>query len=105
MTLTKDNTYKNFRNFISKENIVILKDSSIVTLGKKDYIVKLKDMIQDGINKGTYKIKQEDTLQDLKHFQNFLRRNFKNYQNYKEIYPKSNQPSRIYGTAKAHKFN
>ena len=42
---------------------------------------------------------------DLKKFQDFLRRNFKDrFTHYKDIRPVSNQPDRLYATAKTHKF-
>ena len=34
----------------------------------------------------------------------FLYRNFYNYENYHKMYPLSNQPAKLYGTAKTHKF-
>ena len=107
-TLTEDDTCKNVKNLINSKNIVTLKgdkNSSIVILDTKDYIVKLKNIIQDSISKGTYEIKQEDTLQNVKCFQDFLRRNVNDYEHYKEMYPKSNQPARTYSTAKTQKFN
>ena len=43
---------------------------------------------------------------DLKRFQDFLHRNFKDrFIHYKDIRPVSNQPGRLYATAKTHKFN
>ena len=38
-------------------------------------------------------------------FQCFSYRNFKNHPSYDKIRPKSNQPARLYATAKTHKFN
>jgi len=46
----------------------------------------------------------DNTFKDLKHFQDFIYRNFKNYKHYDKMYPRSNQPGQIYGTAKTHKF-
>ena len=37
-------------------------------------------------------------------FQDILYRKFYNYESYKDIKPDSNQPKRLYGTAKTHKF-
>ena len=59
-------------------------------MNRSDYIEKPKVMIDDGIKKGIYEVTTDSTLQDLKRFQNFLYRNFKDYENYK-IYPHNNQ--------------
>ena len=45
------------------------------------------------------------TLLDLKHFQDFLYRNFKKHAQYDKMYPSSNQPAKFYGTVKTQKFN
>ena len=37
-------------------------------------------------------------------YRNFPYRNFHNYEHYKDMQPDSNQPARLYGTAKTHKF-
>ena len=62
-------------------------------------------MIQNGIRNGTYKQTEDTTLKDLKQFQGFLYRNFRSHRKYKQMTPSSNQPARLYGTAKTHKFN
>ena len=105
---TNDETYKNLKNLIRKSDIVILrgdKDSSVVIMNRSDYIEKLEGMIEGGVKKGTYKKTEDTTLQDLKKFQDFLYRNFYTYEHYKSMYPHSNQPAKLYGTAKTHKFN
>ena len=43
-------------------------------------------------------------MQDFKWFQDFLCQNFKKYEHYNEMNPESNEPAKIYGTAKTHKF-
>ena len=73
-------------------------------MDKSDYIQKLEDMIEEGINKGTYERGDDTTLQVLKRFQDLLYRNFYDYENYHKMYPHSNQPAKLYGTAKTHKF-
>ena len=73
-------------------------------MDKCDYIQKLEDMIEEGISKGTYERTDDTTLQDLKRFQDFLYRNFYYYINYQKIYPHSNQPAKLHGTAKTHTF-
>ena len=40
-------------------------------------------MIDDRIKKGIYEVTNDSTLQDLKHIQDFLHRNFKEYEHYK----------------------
>ena len=64
---------------------------------KPDYVTKLDTMIDDGIMRG-------NTLKELSRFQDFLYRNFHNYERYKDMQPDSNQLVRLYGTAKTHKF-
>ena len=81
------------------------KDPSVVTMNKSDYIEKLEGMIEEGVKKCTYKKTEDTTLQDLNKFQDFLYRNFYTYEHYKSMYPHSNQPAKLYGTAKSHKFN
>ena len=61
-------------------------------------------MIDDGIKNKIYEETTDNTLKDLKNFQDFLYRNFKDYENYDEMRPVSNQPARLYDTAKTHKF-
>ena len=63
-------------------------------------------MIDKAIAHGTYAPTTDSTLSDLKKFQNFLRRNFKEkFIYYKDMRPVSNQPGRLYASAKTHKFN
>ena len=104
---SEDFTYKNLKSLIQNQNIVILqgdKYSSVVIMDKSDYTQKLEDMIEEEISKGTYERTNDTALQDLKTFQDFLYRNFYNYENYHKMYPHSNQPAKLYGTAKTHKF-
>lgn len=61
-------------------------------------------MIGKGTRDGVYAETEDSTLQDLKHFQDFLYRNFKNYEHYEKIKPSSHQPAQLYGSAKTHKF-
>ena len=103
---TKDYTY-NFCRMIQNKDIVVVKgdkDSSVVIMKKSDYVTKLDTMINDGIMKGTYVETIDNTLKELSGFQDFLCRNFRNYECYKDIQPGSNQPARFYGTAKTRKF-
>ena len=100
---TKDYTYHNLRGMIQNKDIVVVKgdkDSSVVIMKKSDYVTKLDTMIDDGIIKGTYVETIDNMLKELSRFQDFLYRNFHNYERYKDMKPDSNQPVRLYGTAK-----
>ena len=97
-----DFTYKNLKSLIQDENIAIFqgdKDSSVVITDKIDYIQKLENMIEDGINKGTYERTDDTTLQDLQIFQDFRTETFTITKT-----TASYQPTKLYGTAKTHKF-
>ena len=74
-------------------------------LKKKCYKEKITRLIDDGISKGVYVIEENDnTLMELKSLQNFIYRNFKKHEKYKEITPTSSQPARLSATAKSHKL-
>ena len=62
-------------------------------------------MMQEGVKKGTYKKTEDTTLKGLKKIQDFLYRNFYIYKQQKSMYPHSNQPAKLHGAAKRHKFN
>ena len=84
------------------------KDSTVVIISREVYIGKLESMIEEGITQGKYETTTDSTLSDLSSFQDFLYRNFgKNASptlDYTHIRPVSNQPARLYATAKTHKF-
>ena len=71
---------------------------------KSYYVTKLDTLIDDGIMKGTYVKTTDDKLTELSQFQDFLYRNFHNYECYKDVQLDSNQPARLNRTAKTHKF-
>ena len=48
---------------------------------------------------------QKQNTTPLKHFQNFLYRNFSKYEKKKDILPISNQPTQLYARVKTHKFD
>ena len=106
---TKDYTYKNLKNLIENKDLVVIsgdKDSCVVILKRGDYDKKLQGMIDEGNTNGTYAPTADTILNDLKKFQDFLRRNFKGkFDRYKDMRPVSNQPGRLYATAKTHKFS
>ena len=81
------------------------KDSCVVILKRTDCINKLETMINKGIESGTYVECEDTTLSDLKLFQDFLRRNFKNYEKCDKMRTVANQPTKLFATAKTHKFN
>ena len=104
----KDSTYKNLRHLINDQDICIIsadKDSCVVILKRNDYINKLETMINKGIESGTYVECEDTTLSGLKLFQDFLRRNFKNYEKYEKMKPVANQAAKLFATTKTHKFN
>ena len=70
--------------------------SPIITL-------KLENMVKEGINKATYILTQDNTIKDLNNFKQFLKRNFKGYDKL-DMLPTSNQPARIYTSAKTQIF-
>ena len=61
---------------------------------KLDYVIKLDTMIDYGIMKGTYVETTDNTLKELLLFQDFLYRNFHNYERYEDMQPDSSQPAR-----------
>lgn len=65
----------------------------------------MNEMIEKGLADGTYAESEDTTIEDLKHFKDFLYRNFKDHPKYKKILPTSHRPARMYGTAKTHKFD
>ena len=103
----KDDTYKNLKKVTNDPDLVVIsgdKDSSVVVMNKEDYVRKMTEMIDQGISDGVYEETTDETLDDLKHFQDFLYRNFKKFEKYEKMYPSSHQPAKLYGTAKTHKF-
>ena len=55
----------------------------------KDYIQKLKRMHDEVIIREIYEQSTDTILRDLKNFQSFLCRNFKNHQSYDNMRPKA----------------
>ena len=104
---TKDYTYHNLLGMIQNKDIVVVKadkGSSLVIMKKSDDVTKLDALIDDGIIKSAYVETSGNTLKELRRFQGFLYRSFHNYERYKDMQPDSNQPARLYGTAKTHTF-
>jgi len=104
---SKDHTFSKLNELRKNDTIVILpadKESSCVIMDKDDYINKVNCMITDGITDMKYTRCEDTILKDLKNFQSFLYRNFKNHENYKDIYPSSHQAARFFSSAKTHKF-
>ena len=65
------------------------KESFVVLIDKTDYQDKLQKMIDDGIKNAIYKVAKDNTIKDLKLFKSFLYRNFRKYELYEEMSPKS----------------
>ena len=71
-----------------------------------NYNNKLGAMLNDVTSTGIYAPTEDATLKDLKLFQDFLRRNFKDkYDKYEEMRPALHEPGKLYATTKTHKFN
>ena len=64
-----------------------------------------KTMVKGGIKDGIYKETTDTILHDLKLFQDFLYRNFKDYKDYEIMRPVSNHPAQFYASAKTHIFH
>ena len=69
-----------------------------------DYKKKVSDMLEEGIKTKKYTKCSDSILKDLRSYQNFLLRHFKNFEFHSTIRPSSNQPARFFATAKTHKF-
>ena len=65
------------------------KESFVVLIDKTDYHDKLQKMVDDGIKNGIYEVAEDNTIKDLKLFKSFLFRNFRKYELYEEMPPKS----------------
>ena len=104
---TPDYTYKHLKRIINDKNLVVVsgdKESCVPFVDKTDYQDKLQKMVDDVIKNGIYKVAEDNTLKHLKLFKSFLYRNFRKYEHYEEMPPKSNQPGQFYGTSKTQKF-
>ena len=78
------------KNLTESEDLVVIssaKDSCVVILKRSDYDKKFQSMIDDRIINGTYAPIADSTLSDLKKFEDFLGRNFKDkFSHYKDLY-------------------
>ena len=104
---SKDQTFTKLNALRTNKEIVILsadKESCSIILDRADYIEKVDRMILEGIAEKKYSHAEDTILKDLKNFQSFLYRNFRNHEKYKEMYPTSHQAARFFSTAKTHKF-
>ena len=104
---SKDQTFKKLNASRNNKTIVVLsadKESCSIILDRVDYIKKVDNMILEGIKDKKYTNTEDTILKDLKNFQSFLYRNFKDHEKYKDMYPTSHQASRFFSTAKTHKF-
>ena len=91
---TTDYPYKYLKRIINGKNLVAVSgdESCVVLMDKTDYRDQLQKMVDDGIKNGIYEVAEDDTLKDLKQFKSFLYRNFRKYEHYAKMLPKSNQP-------------
>ena len=100
-------TYNHLRGIINNQHLVVIfgdKELCVILIDKTDYQDKLQKMVDNGIKNGIYRVAEDNTQNDLKRFKSFLYRNFRKYEHYEEMLPKSNQPGQLYGTTKTHKF-
>ena len=73
---------------IIDKDLVLLngdKDSSIVVMNRIDYNNIMQKMIDDGIKNKLHEETADNTLKDLKNFQEFLYRSFKDFENYDDM--------------------
>lgn len=57
-------------------------------------------MVEEGFTQQKYVETTENTFSYLKRLQDFLNRHFYKHENYKDMWPISNQPGRFFATAK-----
>ena len=60
-------------------------------------------MFGEGIVLGKYTNSVDTIIEDLKPFQSFFPRHFKNHLDYETMCPSFNQPERFFATAKTHR--
>ena len=105
---SKDDPFSKLHNLRNNDDIVLLSgDTLTVIMDKTDYIQKTENLLNHGIQDGKYVGSEDNTLKDLRNFQTFLYRNFKNQQkseDYDKMYLSSHQPGRFFATAKTHHF-
>ena len=103
----KDKSFLKTKQLRDNKDIVLLsgdKDSSVVIMDKVDSKKKVSDMLEEGIKTKKYTKCSDSIFKDLRSYQNFLLRHFKNHEFHSTIRPTSNQPARFFATAKTHKF-
>ena len=94
---TTDYIYKHLKRIVNDTNLVVVssdKGSCVVLTDKTDYQDKLQTMVDDDIKSVIYKVAEDNTLKDLELLKSFLDRNFRKYEHYDEMLPKSGQPTR-----------
>ena len=65
------------------------KDSTVVVMNRVDFNNIMQNVIYDGITNKIHEETTDNTLKDLKIFEEFLYRNFKDYENYDNMRPVS----------------
>ena len=96
------------KSITNNKNIVVLsgdKDSSVVIMDKTNYVIKVGSLIEEGIEGGKYIKTADNAHKDLHNFQCFLQNHFSKHKEYNKMRPNSNQPTRLFATAKTHKFS
>ena len=100
-------THINLKDIIRDKDLVIIngdKDSSVVAMNRTDYNNIMQKIADDGIKSKIYEVTTDNNLKNLKFLQEFLYSNFKDYENYDDVGPVSNQLAKLHGTAKTHRF-
>ena len=91
---TKDYTYKNVKNLTENKVVVVISremDSCVVILKRRDCHKKFQSMVNERITNETFAPTTDSTIIDLKKFQDFLPRNFKDkFTCYKDLRTVSN---------------
>ena len=97
MYTTTDYIYKHLKGIVNDKKLIVVsgdKEPWVVLLYRNDYQDKLQTMVDDDIKSVIYKVAEDNTLKYLELFKSFLDRNFRKYEHYDKMLPKSGQPTR-----------
>ena len=97
MYTTTDNIYKHLKGIVNDKKLIVVsgdKELCVVLIDRTDYQDKLQTIVDDDIKSVIYKVAEDNTLKDLELFKSFLDRNFRKYEHYDKMLPKSGQPTR-----------
>ena len=94
---TIDYIYKHLKGIVNDKKLIVVsgdKEPWFVLIYRTDYQDKLQTMVDDDIKSVIYKVAEDNNLKDLELFKSFLDRNFRKYEHYDKMLPKSGQPTR-----------